>query len=344
MAALACASAATAAGLVLSACGSTTPHPTATRTATTREAAATVVAGPALEVVTPALSASGLATVINGLYKAHPDLNRYVVQSTTYTPRSRRVVLRACTNGGSAPMAENEQTGRLDACAPMIFYFYNYGVARHVPQAVTVANDIFSYAATVISGPLDTAATLGSILHAWGIKVSSAGTGTTQSKTPASVTKLLDTVDDDILAQGSARVAIVGRESPSHKLAERLVADMAGDSARESISEPGARATIRVTPTAAYLSSGGAGLTKLLGLSSAQARAAGSRWIRVPTGTAEYKDLVAEDTIKALPASILPAASTSVRAQTVYANGRLVRRLIWKVARSSGAGSQRRSI
>ena len=180
----------------------------------------------------------------------------------------------------------------------------------------------------------DTAATLGSILHAWGIKVSSAGTGTTQSKTPASVTKLLDTVDDDILAQGSARVAIVGRESPSHKLAERLVADMAGDSARESISEPGARATIRVTATAAYLSSGGAGLTKLLGLSPARRGLRALTRCRCRRGPPSTTIWSPRTRSRRCRRASLPAASTSVRAQTVYADGRLVRRLIWEVARS----------
>ncbi len=76
------------------------------------------------------------------------------------------------------------------------------------------------------------------------------------------------------------------------------------------------RAAIRVTGHAAYFTGDQAGLTAYIGLPAAAAARVRSRWVEIRSGSAEYQDLAAEDTMAALPASLLPSASNSVQMRT----------------------------
>jgi hypothetical protein len=94
-----------------------------------------------------------------------------------------------------------------------------------------------------------------------------------------------------------------------------------------------------VTRKDAYFTGSSAGLTTFIGLSAAAAGKAGSRWVDIKAGTQEYSDLAAEDTISALPASILPATGNAVQLRTSTQSGQKVYVLDWK-ATASGSGTK----
>ena len=63
---------------------------------------------------------------------------------------------------------------------------------------------------------------------------------------------------------------------------------------------------------------------------------AGNRWIAIKAGTREYQDLAAEDTIQALPASLLPTVSDHVTMTTAALAGRKVYVLTWTATGDNG--------
>jgi hypothetical protein len=72
-----------------------------------------------------------------------------------------------------------------------------------------------------------------------------------------------------------------------------------------------------------------AGLTNLIGLTKATARRIGNDWVQVKKGSVEYRDFAAEDTLAALPASVLPDASQSVSLRSSAVPGKRARVLTW---------------
>ncbi len=288
-----------------------------------------VVAGPALKATSAALSESALGAEITTLYRTHPDLGSYVVEGTSYTPGLRRSVFRACTRSGTAEMSSSAQESRLDACAPLIFYFYSYGNRRNVAAATKLANDLFSYGADVVHGPLDSAATLAGVLRAWGVVVHGA-TVASNKQVAASAAALLNAAGSAMVSQGSVRVTLVGRSRGQSTASERSVLEMDGSTSSERIEEPNAHAAIIVTKDGAYLSGDRNGLTTLLGLNAPEAKQAGSHWIEVPKGSKEYAALAAANAITALPASVVPGASDSVTVGSRFQNGRLLKSITWR--------------
>jgi hypothetical protein len=88
---------------------------------------------------------------------------------------------------------------------------------------------------------------------------------------------------------------------------EDLHADLGKTSGVESISEGSDTVMIKVIPTYAYLSGNSAGLTKILGMTSAEAKVVGKHWVAVKAGTSQYADLKSSLTISSVT-SVLPAA------------------------------------
>ena len=61
--------------------------------------------------------------------------------------------------------------------------------------------------------------------------------------------------------------------------------------------------------------------------------------MEIKSGSAEYQDLAAEDTMASLPASLLPSASNSARMRTGTVSGQQVYILTWKATPSGSSGS-----
>ena len=123
-----------------------------------------------------------------------------------------------------------------------------------------------------------------------------------------------------ILTRHSVRVTITG--SHGGQVVETITSDIGTTSASELLSDNGAVATIRVTPRSVYFMGNTAGLTNLIGLTKASARRIGKDWVQVTGGSVEYRDFAAEDTLPALPASVLPDASQSVSLGSSTLSGR----------------------
>ncbi|MGA2011635.1 MAG: hypothetical protein ABSH51_14060, partial [Solirubrobacteraceae bacterium] len=291
---------------------STTAAASRTTAATSTAPSATTASAPALAVGSTSLPVATLGRDVDRLYDQHPQLASYVVQSTTYTTRCRHVVFHACTGGGRSATSEEIESSRLVACAPLIFYLYSYGTQRRSPQATAIADELFTFVSRDIRGPLDATSELAVLLRAWGIKVNTTGAPVVRSALTRTQEALLARIEQAILSKGSVRVTISGCQHNGNALVERIVADLGKGISRETITEPSAHAEIALTSRTALLSGDAGGLTKLLGLPSAAARRAGSRWIEVTKGSQEYADLEAEDTITALPSTILPSASNTV--------------------------------
>jgi hypothetical protein len=123
---------------------------------------------------TRAVSATELQQNIDALYAQYPAILSFVSQSVSYTPQSVAVVLRKCTQPGAQSGAE-AQSGRLMACAPLIYFFYSFGQQRAVPDATQLADELYSFAVTDVKGPIDPRAALHGLLSSWGIPVASGG-------------------------------------------------------------------------------------------------------------------------------------------------------------------------
>ena len=269
-----------------------------------------------------------LDQAVAALYRTHPGISTYAVQDVQYTAQSRATVLRECASapGPTASDAQAVESGQLIACAPLIFFLYRYGRDASVPAATAVAGELYGYAVTHISGPIDAKASLDELLRSWGLPVPALTPAQARSALRASV---FAAADDSILGQKSVHIAITGRKPGNTAVAETIAADIGTATGAESITSGTATAHIRVTPKAAYFTGNPAGLTELLGLPAETAARAGSRWVVMPAGTAEYQDLAAEDTIASLPASILPANESAAGLQTATVGGRKVYVLRW---------------
>jgi hypothetical protein len=95
---------------------------------------------------------------------------------------------------------------------------------------------------------------------------------------------------------------------------EDLRADLGKTSGVETISEASDTVVIKIVPTYAYLSGNSAGLTKILGMTSAEAKVVGKHWVAVKAGTSQYKNLAESVTISSVTSVLPPAKGTQLYA------------------------------
>jgi hypothetical protein len=277
------------------------------------------------------VSLTQLTRAIDGLYRSHPTLITFTTQDVQYTDASRKAVLRECTS------AEADESTQLTACAPYIFFLYEYGKQAPAAGAVTAAGDLYWYAATHITGSADAKTSLNELLRSWNLPVPAPSK---QQARKALTTAIIAEAGDTMLAQKSVHLTITGTSpgTGTGKPAEQIKADVGTAIGSESIDAGTAKAQIRVTKTAAYFAGTPAGLTTLIGLPQAAATKADGRWIAIKKGVREYQDLAAEDTIQALPAAILPtqAEADTAAMTTSTTAGRKVYVLTWTATGDNG--------
>jgi hypothetical protein len=124
---------------------------------------------------------------------------------------------------------------------------------------------------------------------------------------------------------------VVASSSSSTK--DTVIGDLGVNVGEETITTGSATATIKVTSTYSYLSGNSAGLTSIIGLSSAQAKKLGQKWMSVKAGTTQYSTLKSGSTIAAVTAVLPPAKGTSV--STTSTDGVNVFLLKWTTAATS---------
>jgi hypothetical protein len=130
-----------------------------------------------------------------------------------------------------------------------------------------------------------------------------AGTAGAEARTSGSV---LAAAKSAIGKQTGVHLVVTSSSSPT-LVGEDIHGDLGKTSGVESISEGSDTVMIKVIPTYAYLSGDSAGLTKILGMTSAEAKVVGKHWVAVKAGTSQYADLKSSLTISSIT-SVLPAA------------------------------------
>jgi hypothetical protein len=274
------------------------------------------------------VSLSQVQRDLDALYRGHPGIATFSAQDVTYTVKSRDTVLRECTSGAAA---ENSQ---IIACAPLIFFLYSYGRQASVPAAVSLAGELYWYAATHISGSASPRVSLDEVLSSWKLPVPPLSAAQRKS---ALLSSVITAADDSILGQKSVHILITSAAGGAGTATQRIAADIGTSAGVESITGRAGRAAIRVTRRAAYFTGDQAGLTAYMGLKATDAARVRSRWVEIKSGSSEYQDLAAEDTMSSLPASILPSATSSVRMRTDTVSGQQVYVLTWKARASDAA-------
>lgn len=276
------------------------------------------------------VSASQVTAEVTALYSAHPALASFTVQDVAYTTQTRATVLRECITPGSAASSKDSETGQIVACAPLIFYYYSYGKQASVPGAVTVAGDLYWYALDHITGPADVQATLNQLLQGWKLPVPGLTAGQQRTVVASSV---LTAAQDTMLTESGVHMVITD-QAAGRTTGQQITADLGTVTGTEQIQYGSAIATIRITRQSAFFSGSKTGLTSYIGLPSASAAKVGSRWVAIRSGTTEYQDLAAENTLPALPSSILPAASQVSKVSTTTLSGQKVYVLTWETTPS----------
>jgi hypothetical protein len=145
--------------------GSSATAPTATVTTTTAAAGPPLLTSQAQKV-----TFEQAKQAIDSLYEQHPAITGYVVRDVAYNAITRDKVLEVCRSGGRETEPASLESVRVAGCAPLIFYYYNYGVERSVPESIAVARKLYWYAATSIRGPFDARQTLAGLLTSWGLR------------------------------------------------------------------------------------------------------------------------------------------------------------------------------
>ena len=281
------------------------------------------------------VSASQVTAEVTALYSAHPALASFTVQDVAYTAKTRATVLRDCITPGSATNSQDSETGQIVACAPLIFYYYSYGKQASVPGAVTVAGDLYWYALDHITGPVDVQASLNQLLKGWKLPVPGLTAGQQRTVVASSV---LTAAQDTMLTERGVHMVITDQINGS-TTGQRITSDMGTVTGTEQIVHGSATAEIRITRQSAFFSGSRTGLTSYIGLTSASAAQVGSRWVAIKSGTAEYQALAAENTLPALPSSILPAASQVSKISTATLSGQKMYTLTWETTPSGSTAA-----
>jgi hypothetical protein len=109
-------------------------------------------------------------SAIDRLYRRRPGIRTYVIRDVEYSPATRNKVLDICHRGGLELNRAALESSRIAGCAPLIFFFYNYGRQKRAPDAVAVARKVYWYAVENIEGPFDAQATLDALLRTWAVR------------------------------------------------------------------------------------------------------------------------------------------------------------------------------
>ena len=114
---------------------------------------------------------------------------------------------------------------------------------------------------------------------------------------------------------------------------DQIIADVGTTSGAETIIEGKADLAVRVTPTEGYISGNFSGLTKIFGLSSAEAKRVGADWMSWKAGTSEYSGLKSGLTISGITALLPKTKGTKL--STDSTNGTELYVLKWSTTATS---------
>jgi len=107
---------------------------------------------------------------IGDLYRNHPAIESFAVRDVQYNTITRDKVLETCHRGGAETDPAALESTKIAGCAPLIYFFYNYGQQSSVPESTDVAEKLYWYAVTNIQGPFDPKQSLVGLLKNWGVQ------------------------------------------------------------------------------------------------------------------------------------------------------------------------------
>jgi hypothetical protein len=143
---------------------------------------------------------------------------------------------------------------------------------------------------------------------------------------------VLQTATTAIAQKTSAHVVFVAH-SNSSSTTEMIIADVGVTVGSETLFEGKADLAIRVTPAYAYVSGNSSGLTTLFGLTAAQAKKLGTKWVSWKSSTKQYSNLKADLTMSSVNALLPKTKDTQLTTGTN--NGAKLYVLKWTSAASS---------
>jgi hypothetical protein len=154
----------------------------------------------------------------------------------------------------------------------------------------------------------------------------------TQASASTSTTSILSAAKTALANQKGVHLAVSVKQGSTTTLE---VADLGTTTGIESIISGSAKATVEVAPAFGYMQGDSAGLTSLIGLTAAEAKKLGSKWMSLKSDTTPYSDLKTSATIPAVR-DLLPAAKgTTSSIETI--GGTKLYVLKWTSAATSSA-------
>ena len=154
------------------------------------------------------------------------------------------------------------------------------------------------------------------------------------SAAPVTTSSILAAAKKAIAKRVGVHLALSVKTSATATSAQ-VSADLGRRSGLEAISEGGASVMIKATPSYDYFTGNAAGLTKIFGLSSANARKVGKKWVSLKAGTSEYSSLQSGATISSVT-GVLPKAKGTTLTSEILGGVRYYL-LRWKVAATGSA-------
>jgi hypothetical protein len=142
----------------------------------------------------------------------------------------------------------------------------------------------------------------------------------------ATTNSVLTALKAAISKQTAVHVVSFAR-SGSTSTTENIVADVGVTSGAETVSLGKSHLSVRVTATYAFVRGNSSGLVNLFGLSSAEAKKAGSEWVSFKTGTSQYSNVKADVTFRSVTALLPRAKGTKLSTEVV--NGTKLDVLKW---------------
>lgn len=267
---------------------------------------------------------------ISTLYRDDASIAAFEVGDVQYSVSSRDKVLGVCRNGAAASDEDALESAKVMACAPLIYYYYSFGTQHSVDDSLTVADDLYDYAVTQITGPFSAQQTIDQVLRSWGVPVAS-GAGVTPSPLGTMGIESGLLADARTAMNGSAGVHMVITSTSTSGMTtstRTAVMDSGTTSAVETLTDGPAAGHLVVTSAEAYFSGNSAGLGEFFGMSAQDVTRIGTAWVSMAAGTSQYTNFSAGSLIASIPSTLMPSTD-AVTLTTATDSGRKVYRLAW---------------
>jgi hypothetical protein len=156
--------------------------------------------------------------------------------------------------------------------------------------------------------------------------------GAVARATATTASSVIKAAKKAVAGQAGVHVVLVAKNGSSSDI-EKIVGDVGRTGGTEEISEDKATLTVEVTSSYAYASGNSSGLTTIFGLSSADAKKVGKRWVSWKAGSSQYSQIKSDTTVPSV-AALLPDAK-GTKLSTEITNGSTFYVLKWTTAATS---------